>query len=116
MASLFFLGQIIGNVFWGWLADRIGRKISIIITLSCIFVFLCSFIVNVVCIIAFGLCDRVYPALVIRFIHGVIDGSVPITKTIQTEVATPETVGFISSLFFVGISIGGFSYYSLHHL
>ena len=35
LASLFFLGQIIGNIFWGWLADRIGRKVAMIII--CIF-------------------------------------------------------------------------------
>ena len=71
---------------------------------------------NIVCIIAFGLCDSVYPALAIRFIHGVFDGSIPITKTIQTEVATPETIGLVSSLFFVGVSIGGYRASHLPHL
>lgn len=63
---------------------------------------------NILLIIAFGLCDSVYPALVIRFIHGLLDGVIPVCKTIQTEIATPETIGFISSLFFVGASIGGY--------
>ena len=65
---------------------------------------------NVVCCIAFGFCDHVKPALAIRFFHGLLDGCIPVCKTIQTEVSTPETIGFVSSLFFVGGAVGGYEF------
>ena len=27
--SAFYCGQLIGVIFWGWLADKIGRKIPL---------------------------------------------------------------------------------------
>ena len=62
------------------------------------------------CCIAFGFCDHVKPALVIRFLHGLLDGCIPVCKTIQTEVSTSETIGFVSSLFFVGGAVGGYEF------
>lgn len=62
---------------------------------------------NIVCIIAFGLCDHVKTAIGIRVIHGLIDGTIPISKTIQAEIANQNNIAFVSSLFFVGSSIGG---------
>ena len=62
---------------------------------------------NVVCCFAFGFCDSVKLAMVIRFFTGLLDGTIPVCKTIQTEVSTPETIGFVSSLFFVGGAVGG---------
>lgn len=53
------------------------------------------------------MCDHVKPALAIRFLHGLIDGTVPVVKTIQTEVSNPDNIAFISSLYFVGGAIGG---------
>lgn len=35
MAAAFFLGSIVGSVLWGWIADQIGRKPAVIITLTC---------------------------------------------------------------------------------
>ena len=43
-----------------------------------------------------------------NIVHGLLDGVIPVCKAIQTEVATPDTIGFISSLFFVGSAIGGY--------
>lgn len=62
---------------------------------------------NTVFIIIFGFCDRVKPALVIRVVHGLIDGLIPISKTIQAEIANRNNIAFVSGLFFIGSSIGG---------
>ena len=62
---------------------------------------------HVICVIAFGLCDNIKAALFIRLIHGLVDGSVPVVKTIQTEISNPQNIAFVSSLFFVGSAIGG---------
>ncbi|KAH9525490.1 Protein ZINC INDUCED FACILITATOR 1 [Bulinus truncatus] len=34
IASAVFAGRVVGSVFWGWLADRQGRKIVLLITIS----------------------------------------------------------------------------------
>ena len=53
------------------------------------------------------MCNYVKPALLIRFIHGLVDGAVPVVKTIQTEISHQNNIAFVSSLFFVGGAIGG---------
>ncbi|KAK8813727.1 hypothetical protein WA556_000299 [Blastocystis sp. ATCC 50177/Nand II] len=97
ITAVFFIGQTFGGIMWGMLADRIGRKPALILTLM----------MNVICNTVFGFCDSVKMAMVIRFFTGLLDGTIPVCKTIQTEVSTPETIGFVSSLFFVGGAIGG---------
>ena len=110
MSTMFFLGSTIGSVCWGWISDRIGRKVTLLICLLCIGYFGCySRIVNMVCLIWLGFCNRLKVALVIRLIHGLIDGTIPVTKAIQAEISTPKTIAFVSSLFFVGGSVGGYN-------
>ena len=36
MSTMFFFGSTIGCVCWGWVADRIGRKTTLLICLLCI--------------------------------------------------------------------------------
>ena len=35
MVTLYYIGSTIGCVMWGAIADRMGRKITVIITLVC---------------------------------------------------------------------------------
>ena len=55
-------------------------------------------------------------ALIIRFVHGLIDGTPPATKAIQAEISTPKTIAFVTSLFFVGGSVGGYDFFPLHDI
>ena len=107
MTTTYFLGTIIGSIMWGWIADRIGRKTALIITLCCCFLLPPSLTVNVVVLYLFGRCTHVKPALILRVVHGIVDGIVPVSKTIQAEIANSENIAFVSSLFFVGGAIGG---------
>ena len=59
------------------------------------------------CLVAFGMCNHVKPALFVRLLHGLVDGAIPVVKTIQTEISNPQNIAFVSSLFFVGSAIGG---------
>ncbi|KAK8816627.1 hypothetical protein WA538_002488 [Blastocystis sp. DL] len=97
LTTAYFLGTIIGSIMWGWIADRIGRKTALIITLC----------LNVVVLYLFGMCSHIKPAIILRVIHGIVDGIVPVSKTIQAEIANSENIAFVSSLFFVGGAIGG---------
>ena len=69
-------------------------------------------LVNVVFLIWLGFCNSLKVALVIRLVHGLIDGTIPVTKAIQAEISTPKTIAFVSSLFFVGGSVGGYYFFS----
>jgi singapore isolate B (sub-type 7) whole genome shotgun sequence assembly, scaffold_26 len=112
LTTAYFLGTIIGSIMWGWIADRIGRKTALIITLCCRFSHLLSLLVNVVVLYLFGMCSHIKPAIILRVIHGIVDGIVPVSKTIQAEIANSENIAFVSSLFFVGGAIGGSSFVS----
>ena len=109
LTTAYFLGTIIGSIMWGWIADRIGRKTALIITLCCRFSHLLSLLVNVVVLYLFGMCSHIKPAIILRVIHGIMDGIVPV---IQAEIANSENIAFVSSLFFVGGAIGGSSFVS----
>ena len=63
LTTAYFLGTIIGSIMWGWIADRIGRKTALIITLCCRFSHLLSLLVNVVVLYLFGMCSHIKPAI-----------------------------------------------------
>ena len=107
MTTTYFLGTIVGSIMWGWIADRIGRKTALIITLCRRYLLLPSRLVNIVVLYLFGMCTHIRPALILRVVHGIVDGIVPVSKTIQAEIANSENIAFVSSLFFVGGAIGG---------
>ena len=54
------------------------------------------------------MCSYVKSALFVRFLHGVADGTVPIVKTIQTEISNKNNIALVSGLYFVGCAIGGY--------
>lgn len=66
-----------------------------------------SLLVNAISLVAFGMCTYVNYALVVRFVHGLIDGTVPIVKTIQTEISNKSNIALVSGLYFVGCAVGG---------
>lgn len=105
--AAYFVGCVPGAVLWGNIADTIGRKITMIITLLCNKGLQISFIVNVVFIGALGFCTDFKTSVVIRFFTGLIDGTIPISKTMLTEISNSRNISLGTSFFFVGSSFGG---------
>ncbi|KAK8798091.1 hypothetical protein WA171_005616 [Blastocystis sp. BT1] len=106
ITAAYSLGGVPGNFFWGWFADRYGRRLSI--TLSIIGV--------IIAINIFGLATDFWIALFGRFLWGFLNGNLGIAKTYISEISNDytqtlgfsifQTVGGISST--VGPSVGGF--------
>ena len=106
-----FTGIVFGSIIWGFIADKIGRKSSVIISLLCIFfLFFYSYcIVNVVCIILLAFSKQYWYSVAIRFFNGLIDGTVTLAQTILAEISNSRNIALGTSFFFVGTAIGGFA-------
>ena len=103
-----YLGQLAGALFFGWLAERVGRLRAL---WFCIIVYATM---NIVCIFAVD-----YPMLLIcRFIQGIgIGGEVPVAGTYISEFAKAKGRGrfflLYEMLFQLGLLFCGFCGYLL---
>lgn len=96
IASFFFLGQIPGFLFWGWVADRFGRKPSL----------LYQSLGTIVMMILFGLSKNLWVGLAIRFLWGFFDCSLGVLKTLITELCNDKNISLGTGALFVGAGIG----------
>ncbi|HET7366592.1 MAG TPA: MFS transporter [Burkholderiales bacterium] len=97
LISAGFAGQLIGAIFFGWLAERIGRIPAAIWTIGIFSVF------SIVCAFAWS-----YPSmLVFRFIQGLgLGGEVPIAAAYIGEIAKADRRGRFFLLYQVVFAIG----------
>eukprot|EP00607_Mallomonas_marina_P009123 CAMPEP_0182421688 /NCGR_PEP_ID=MMETSP1167-20130531/7142_1 /TAXON_ID=2988 /ORGANISM="Mallomonas Sp, Strain CCMP3275" /LENGTH=499 /DNA_ID=CAMNT_0024599051 /DNA_START=84 /DNA_END=1583 /DNA_ORIENTATION=- len=97
--SLFF-GRLLTSFAWGLMADIFGRRIVLLLSCMSIFVF------NLI----FGFASNYWEAITIRFIMGLINPIVGITKTLVTELCneTHETkgMGLTTGAWSLGMVIG----------
>ncbi|KAK8803492.1 hypothetical protein WA158_001186 [Blastocystis sp. Blastoise] len=101
----FSLGNIPGSLFWGWYADRVGRRNCFLTTLTGVFI-----LSNL-----FGISPNYALAIVFRALWGFFQGNVGPAKTYISEVCTPKQQALGFSLFiaaagisnFVGPTVGG---------
>ncbi|OAO14611.1 zinc induced facilitator-like 2 protein [Blastocystis sp. ATCC 50177/Nand II] len=96
LLSAFYLGQLPGSVFWGWLADKCGRKKPLMVI-----VFL-----DAICVLSFAFLQNYYVAVAVRFVWGFLDGHYPLVKTLATDYSTEENVALHTSFLFVSVSFG----------
>lgn len=99
ITAAYSLGGVPGNFFWGWFADRYGRRWSI-----------CLSIVGVIiCMNIFGLATDFWVAFISRTLWGFLNGNLGIAKTYISEICNDytQTLGF--SIF---QTVGGFSSYT----
>ncbi|KAK8795435.1 hypothetical protein WA588_004277 [Blastocystis sp. NMH] len=94
--SSFYLGQLPGCLFWGWIADRYGRRkpLLVVVLLDSLFVFVFAFIRNY------------YVAVVLRFVWGFCDGHYALIKTLVADYSDSRTIARNSSFLFLSVSIG----------
>lgn len=76
IASAFALAQFATNYFWGWLSDRIGRKPVIITGTVC----------TAVTFVLFGFCTRLWQAIVVQALMGLLNGNAGLVSTCLGEI------------------------------
>lgn len=98
--AAYSLGGVPGNFFWGWFADRFGRRLSIML----------SVIGVIIAINIFGLATNFWVAMLGRFLWGFLNGNLGIAKTYISEICNDytQTLGF--SIF---QTVGGISTYAV---
>lgn len=64
---------------------------------------------NGLCLIALAYTTNFWVSLVVRFLHGLLDGSIPLSKAMITEISNSRNISLGTTLFFAGMSIGGFT-------
>ena len=62
------------------------------------------------CIVIFSFSTNYTASVVIRLIHGLLDGVIPIAKTIVSEISNERNIALGTSSIFVGVAIGGYSF------
>ena len=80
ISSAKYLGRIFSSPVWGFLADRYGRRPTLVF----------SALPTVILPALFGLADSVAMAVIIRFLLGFCNGTVAIAKTMVAELTTVE--------------------------
>lgn len=63
---------------------------------------------NTLCIFGLGFSKNYYLSLFFRFIHGVIDGSLGVCKTIMADLSNDRNIAIGTGFLFVGSTIGGY--------
>lgn len=64
-------------------------------------------LVNVMCMVALGFSSNFSLSVAIRFIHGLIDGVIPVAKAIISEISNERNLALGTSSIFIGSSLGG---------
>jgi MFS family permease len=77
LTSSFMVGRAVTAIFWGTVADTYGRKLVLVITL----------IASAVGSIVFGLSTSFTAALLVRFVMGMLNGTMVVGRTMISEIA-----------------------------
>ena len=62
------------------------------------------------CIVIFSFSTNYIASVVIRLIHGLLDGVLPIAIAIISEISNERNIALGTSSIFVGVAIGGYSF------
>lgn len=77
------------------------------------FVILTNWQGNVFCMVIFSFSTNYIASVIIRLIHGLLDGVIPIAKAIVSEISNERNIALGTSSIFVGMAIGGYLF--LYH-
>lgn len=76
IASSFALAQFATNYFWGWLSDRVGRKPVVML----------GTLLTAGCFLAFGFCKRLWQAVLVQALMGLVNGNQGVISTCLGEI------------------------------
>ena len=101
-----FFGRALSSYFWGYIADKVGRKRVLI----------ASGILLTIATLGYGVSTNFEMAITFRFLAGLLNGIVPTARAVISELSNDSTQPFamglisaISSLgFILGCGISGF--------
>lgn len=86
LASMLMLGKMLSSPFWGYQADKVGRRCILILSLVAI----------AVCSVAFGLATNFYWAIAIRFTLGLLSPIAIVLKSTAGELTSSgQTQGML---------------------
>lgn len=104
--SSFYLGQLPGCLFWGWIADRYGRRKPLLVVVLRRPICVPSPLVDSIFVFVFAFIQNYYVAVVLRFIWGFCDGHYALIKTLVADYSDSNTIARNSSFLFLSVSIG----------
>jgi len=94
LEGTFHVGSIIGAIFWGWFADKYGRKPALTLGLFG----------TILATIGFGLSPNFGTAILTRLLWGLLNGNVGVAKTALSEVCSDQHTAKAFS--YIGLSNG----------
>jgi MFS transporter, DHA1 family, tetracycline resistance protein len=98
--SAYSFGNIFGEIYWGRLSDKIGRKRVMIGTMSC----------AALSYIAFAYAPTLAIALIVRIISGFFGGTMGVAQGYIADITPPEkraqTMGYFGAAFNLGFAFG----------
>jgi MFS transporter, DHA1 family, tetracycline resistance protein len=98
--SAYSFGNIFGEIFWGRLSDKIGRKRVIIGTMSC----------AALSYVAFAYAPTLAIALIIRIVSGFFSGTLGVAQGYIADITPPEkraqNMGYFGAAFNLGFAFG----------
>ncbi len=98
--SAYSLGNIFGEIHWGRLSDRIGRKRVLIGTMSC----------AALSYVAFAYAPTLIIALLIRIVSGFFSGTLGVAQGYIADITPPEkraqNMGYFGAAFNLGFAFG----------
>ncbi|KAF1991579.1 MFS general substrate transporter [Aulographum hederae CBS 113979] len=97
IASAFALAQLATNFFWGWVSDRIGRKPVILL----------GTLLSAGCFVAFGFCRRLWQAILVHALLGLVNGNQAVVTTCLGEITDRSNQSRAFTYLPVVFGIGG---------
>lgn len=96
ITTAFFLGQFISNFPLSWISDRLGRKPTL----------LGGLFFNIILQICFGMSKWLWLAILMRFINGLLNCNIPVTKCFVRETSDVSNQARMFSFREVGYAVG----------
>lgn len=97
LASAFALAQLLTNLLWGHLSDRVGRKPVMLLGTGLL----------MVCFAFFGFCQRFWQVLVVHAAMGLLNGNAAVVPTVLGEVTDRSNQSRAFTWLPVMYSLGG---------